>query len=267
MIESACGHAVYAGTVWHDRRAPAYRFTQQVEMAWIDLGHLDTISGRSWLLHDRWWSPARFLRSDYHGDVDVPLGDAVRDTVAASIGERPDGPVYLLAHLRTWGHCFNPIAVYWCYDATGLPVAEMLEVTNTPWHERHSYVFDRRAQSTGDESAPIEFTKAMHVSPFLPMDLDYTLHDSPPTDRVDLRLSLAHDDVVVFDAGFVGARRPLDAAAIRRIVFRRPTQAVWLGIHGHALRLWRHGARFLPHPGRRRAATAADPSIEHEVTA
>ncbi len=263
------GHAAYAGTVWHDRREPAYRFSQHVEMAWLDLDHLDDLYGRSWLLRDSRWSPARFRRGDYHGDPEVPLADAVRDTVAASIGVRPGGPVYLLAHLRTWGHCFNPIAVYWCFDGTGAPIAEMLEVTNTPWHERHHYVFDRRALDAGTDS-PIEFAKAMHVSPFMPMDLDYSLHDSPPAERVELKLCLEREHRPVFEAGLAAERKPLDAAAIRDIVFRHPTQRVLLGIHWHAFRLWRHGARFLPHPGRGRRKSIATPSPhhdEHEVTA
>ena len=44
----------------------------------------------------------------------------------------------------------------------------MLEVTNTPWGERHWYVLDARGDTTTTTTA-----KAMHVSPFLPMDLDY----------------------------------------------------------------------------------------------
>ena len=32
------------------------------------------------------------------------------------LGRRPDGPVHLLAHLRTFGWLFNPLAVYYCWD-------------------------------------------------------------------------------------------------------------------------------------------------------
>ena len=265
LVAPMSGHAIYSGTVWHDRHSPGYRFRQHVEMAWLDLDQLGELYGRSCLLRDRRWSPARFNRSDYHGDPRVPLADAVCDTVEASMGVRPAG-VYLLAHLRTWGHCFNPIAVYWCFDATGLPMAEMLEVTNTPWRERHAYVFDRRGSHAADDE-PVEFAKAMHVSPFMPMDLDYTLHDSPPAERLDLRLSLARQGNLVFEAGLAAERRPLDAAAVRHIVFRHPTQRVSLGIYWHALRLWGSGARFLPHPRRDTRPTAPESSVEHEVPA
>lgn len=250
------GHALYEGRVWHHRRAPEHRFTQGVALAWLDLEHLDDALSVSRLLSTRAWSPARMRRADYLGDPSVPLADAVRDEVDRSIGVRPTGGVHLLANLRTWGWCFNPLAVYWCGDAQGRPVAEVLAVTNTPWKETHCYVVDRR----GDASGPVSFAKAMHVSPFLPMDLAYTLDDAPPTDDLRLTLTVRRDDAVVFDAGVVARRRELDAAAVRRLLLRNPTVKVSLGIHLHALRLWRKGARFLPHPTRR-ASRAADDVI------
>ena len=47
----------------------------------------------------------------------------VRERVVAELGVDAPGPVFLLAHLRTFGHCFNPLAVYWCTDAAGEPSA------------------------------------------------------------------------------------------------------------------------------------------------
>ena len=63
------------------------------------------------------------------------------------LGRRPTGPVFLLAHLRTFGWSFNPVAVYYCWQPDGRALdAVVLEVTNTPWGERHWYVFDARAR-------------------------------------------------------------------------------------------------------------------------
>lgn len=250
MTAIARGHAIYDGVVWHHRRAPEHKFRQTDSMAWLDLDRLDDLYGRSWLLTRHRWSPVAFRRADHHGDPAVPLADAVRARVALELGIDAPGPVFLLAHLRTLGHCFNPIAVYWCTDQHGEPVAELLEVTNTPWHERHTYVLDRRAPAAGGPVGPLRFPKAMHVSPFLPMDLDYTLEDAPPDARVSLTLRVSRGDDVVFDAGLVARRHVLDHAALRRLLLRRPTQRVVLGIHLQALRLWRKGTRFLPHPAR-----------------
>ena len=57
----------------------------------------------------------------------------------------PTGAVHLLAHLRTFGWLFNPLTVYYCWSADGAALdALVLEVTNTPWGERHWYVIDAR---------------------------------------------------------------------------------------------------------------------------
>ena len=82
-------------------------------------------------------------------------------------GPRAAGPVRLLTHLRTFGHCFNPVSFYYCFAADGERLeAVVAEVTNTPWGERHAYVLP--PATTGDG-----FDKALHVSPFMGMDQRY----------------------------------------------------------------------------------------------
>ena len=57
----------------------------------------------------------------------------------------PVSDVRLLTNLRYWGHCFNPISVYYCFERDAeKPVAAVLEVTNTPWGQRHMYVVPMR---------------------------------------------------------------------------------------------------------------------------
>ncbi len=251
----APGHAAYDGTVWHHRRHPDHRFSQRVTMAWLDLDRLADLPLRP-LLSTSSVSPARVRVRDFTADDTVPLAEQVRRRVDRTLGVRPEGTVHLLANLRTWGFCFNPLTVYWCAGPDGAPVAEVLQVTNTPWHERHLYVIDRRAGAP-EAHGPARFAKAMHVSPFLPMDCTYVLDDVVPDDRVDLRLTVERDGVPIFSAGLDAERRPLDASTLARILLRHPTQRVTLGIHVHALRLWRKGATFLPHPARRTTAPEA----------
>jgi DUF1365 family protein len=247
------GHAAYDGTVWHHRRVPEHRFSQKVTMAWLDLDRLDDLPVRP-LLSTGVLAPARVRVQDFTADDTVPLAEQVRSRVERALGVRPHGTVHLLANLRTWGFCFNPLAVYWCADRDGAPVAEVLQVTNTPWHERHLYVVDRRHEAA---ARPARFAKAMHVSPFLPMDCTYVLDDTVPGERVELRLTVEREGAPVFAAGLVAERRPLDASTVARALLRRPTQRVSLGIHLQALRLWRKGATFLPHPDRRRTSPEA----------
>ena len=237
------GHALYEGTVWHHRRTPKHRFHQRASMAWIDLTRLEELDGVSRLLSARHGAPARFRRSDVRGDVRRPLDEAARDFVEEHLGIRPAGSVYVLCNLRTWGWCFNPICVYFLTDEQGEAVAEILDVSNTPWHERHGYVLDRRSAS-----AEFSFAKAFHVSPFLPMELTYDVLSPLPDQTFDLKLTLKNKDDVVFDAGFRGVRTELTPRAIRQLLLRTPTQRVSFSIYTHAVRLWAKRASFHSHP-------------------
>ena len=244
VVES---HALYEGVGWHRRFDPPHHFRQRVTMAWLDLDRLDDIKQQPWC-GTAWLSPIRLQRSDFYGDTSTSAAEAVRARVQAELGVRPDGAVRVLANLRTWGWCFNPIAVYWCYDTAGNPVAELLVVTNTPWHEQHVYVIDRR---THPAPGPVTFDKAMHVSPFFPMNLGYRFEEYEPGERASMRLDVLANGgtgAAVFSGGFDGRWRPFDAAGLRRVLLRTPTQRVSAGIHLQAARLWRKGATFVPHP-------------------
>ena len=134
-------------------------------------------------------APVRFRPRDFFDGSGRPLGAAVRDLVQARLGRRPTGRVHLLAQLRTFGWLFNPLAVYYCWTPDGRALdAIVLEVTNTPWGERHWYVLDAHGDMTTATTA-----KAMHVSPFLPMDVDYRITWTAPGAELHLRIEVERD--------------------------------------------------------------------------
>ncbi len=240
--------ALYEGTVTHRRHAAgatgnvAHAFSQRTTMVLLFLDELDDVFARHPLWSTRHPAPVRFRRRDYLGDPATPLDAAVRDVVAARLGRRPAGPVAMLGHLRTWGWLFNPLTLFYCFDVTGTKVeALVLEVTSTPWHERHAYVIDGLDRRT-------RFAKAMHVSPFMGMDQDYVLAWSPPGERIRVHLGNRDGEERLFDAGLSLARREPTRAALAGLIWRRPLQTygVSAGIYRQALRLWRKGAPFHP---------------------
>jgi DUF1365 family protein len=243
--------ALYDGSVWHDRRTPTInRFDRTWSAPLIDLRELRDVVGRSWL-----WStgpaPVWFRRADYHGPADQPLIESVADTVAASTGRRPSNHIELLAQVRTFGWCTNPIAIYWCYDADDALDAVMLEVTNTPWHERHSYVLDARTADVDTDGAlRWSFAKAMHVSPFLGMDFEYDLRVRRSAEALTVRLDVRHGTEIAFAAGIEAVALPLDAAHMRADLWRHPIQPLTVSadIYAHAARLWRKRVPVHRHP-------------------
>lgn len=108
-------------------------------LAYIDLDELPRLLDGRLVAARR--GVVRFRREDYLGDRRIPLDQAVRDTVQARTGRRPGGPIRVLTHLRTFGHCFNPVSFYYCFEPAGGQVEALVaEVTNTPWGERQAYV-------------------------------------------------------------------------------------------------------------------------------
>jgi DUF1365 family protein len=192
-------------------------------------------------------APFRFRRRDYLDGTDRPLGAAVRDLVEARTGDRPAGPVRLLTQPRTLGWLFNLISIYFCYDPSGVSVvAIVLEVTNTPWNERGSYVI---AVDPAHPDGPWEFAKTMHVSPFLTMDLTYRLRCATSADRIALRLEDRAAGTKVFDADLSLHRIGLDRWSALLVPWRHPLQTwrVSGAIYAHAARLWRKGAPIVEH--------------------
>ena len=113
---------------------------------------------------------AAFHRDDFLGPATRPLKEAVKDRVQAATGQRPEGPVRLLTHLRYGGLSFNPVSFYYCFQPDGLTLHSIVaEITNTPWKERHAYVLPAAAARRQGRVLRWGFDKTFHVSPFMPM--------------------------------------------------------------------------------------------------
>ena len=255
--------AIYSGTVWHQRLSPKrHAFNYRVFMMYLDLSELDQVFAENIFWSNNQWSPAWFKRSDFFGDPAHSLVDTVRDRVEQETGERPLGPIRLLANIRYWGFVINPISCYYCFDKSGKRLeAILLDVTNTPWNERQQYVLPCDRQVSEHE---IMFDKAMHVSPFMPMNMAYQWCGSAPDEKLEFSLSnFLNDDGMpgsetsnasnkrkVFSAGVNLQREEITPSALTMILWRFPlmTLKVFLGIHWQALKLWLKGLKIFTHP-------------------
>jgi len=240
--------ALFEGTMRHRRLGPVgHAFGGRLFFVFLDVDALPASLDRFPMWSARRAALLRFRREDYLDGTDRPLGDAVRDLVRARTGRRPAGPVRLLTQVRTLGWVFNPLSIYFCFSPTGDRVETIvLEVTNTPWRERYWYV----VEVTPDRpNGPWEFPKAMHVSPFLDMDLTYRLHCAGPGDGLVVHLEDRKADRTVFEADLALRRIDMDRRRAVTVPLRHPllTWRVTAAIHLHALRLWRKGIPVVPH--------------------
>jgi len=248
--------AIYEGWVRHRRFRPIRnRFRYPLFMVFLDLDELPFVFRD----HPLWSvgkpNLATLRRADHFGDPSVPLAEAARDLVARQTGRRPAGPVRLLTHLRYFGHCFNPVSFYYCYDPPGRRVETVVaEITNTPWGEKHCYVCgEGMNEARNPRWRRFRFAKDFHVSPFMGMDVAYDWRFLEPGRRLQVHMENREAGEKVFDATMGLRRRSLCRAELTRALARYPlmTVKVVAAIHFQALRLWWKGAPFHVHPSKR----------------
>ncbi len=241
---------LYLGTVMHQRLKPlSHRFTYKVYSLLIDLDRLAEAGRKSRLFSIDRFNLLSFRQGD-HGDksgrplrayVDEVLGDA-------GMQERP-ARVLLLCYPRVLGTVFNPISVYYAYDAGDALTAVIYEVRNT-FGERHSYVAPVRAGELDASGLRQERDKRFYVSPFNDLMQRYFFRVRPPMKDIAVRILQKDSTGPLLAATFHGAQHPLTNSTILRAFMRIPflTVTIVAGIHWEALKLWLKGLRLKPRP-------------------
>lgn len=247
---------IYEGYVRHRRFRPVRNeFRYRLFLMFLDLGELPQLFKDRLCWSSEGFNVAFFRRRDHLGDPRIPLDLAVRNLVEEQTGIRPGGPIRLLTHLRYFGHCFNPVSFYYCYDPTDRRLETIVtEIHNTPWHEEHCYVLGEALNEHPVRRwKRYRFAKGFHVSPFMDMDIRYDLRFREPGELLNVHFINMEKGFRLFDASLILKRIEIDGTSLTRVLTTYPlmTIKVVTMIHWQALRLWLKGAPFFVHPAKR----------------
>jgi hypothetical protein len=239
---------LYEGTVMHHRLRPVrHRFSYRVFSLLLDLDELPRLAQATRLLRIERPGILSFRAKDHGARDNSPLKPWALDHFAAA-GVLNVARIELLCFPRLWGFVFNPLSVYFAYDAAGLLLAVLYEVKNT-FGGQHVYVLEAAPAGTnGDDTVRHAAEKGFYVSPFIAMDAAYHFAIKPPGENLDLVIRETDGHGLFFVASQTGKRLPLDDRTLAGCLLRNPAMTLKVigGIHVEALRLWLKGAPYHP---------------------
>lgn len=240
---------IYTGTVMHRRVAPyRYRFSYPVFSLLLDIDRLENTAGRSRLFsHNRFNLFAIHDRDHGPGDGS-PLRPWLEGHLRRHGIELDGGRIQLLCFPRLLGYAFNPLCLWYCWHRDGVLRAVLCQVSNT-FGERHGYLLHADGQEL-DWPVRAGHEKCFHVSPFLPMGLDYRFRLSRPGSRLGIVIHCLESGYLKMAAAQVARAEPFSDRSLLRDFLRMPlmTFKVLAMIHWQALRLFLRRAPLFHKP-------------------
>jgi DUF1365 family protein len=228
-----------------------HTFRYRLCLLYLDLAELPQALDGRWLWSARRPALARWHRADHGSDPARDLAEEIRELVATRSGRRPAGPIRLLTAPRFLGYGFNPVSFYYCFDADDRELeAVVAEINNTPWGEQHCYVLPASCNEGDVRMQRFRFGKDFHVSPFLPMDMDYDWRFAAPGERLLVHMENWRDGERQFDATMTLEREAIGSRSLARALAAYPfmTAQVVGAIYWQALRLWLKRTPLYTHP-------------------
>ncbi len=243
------GSCLYVGEVIHQRFTPRrHRLRYRMFQMLFYLDELPSLAQRLKLFSHNGFNAFSFHDADHGDGADGSLRAYV-DRILAKAGLVINGGrVALLCMPRLFGHVFNPISIYYCFDVDKKLVAMIYEVNNT-FGQRHTYLIP--VDNTIGGMVKQSCVKGFYVSPFMDMDMNYEFKLTTPggTIATVVNGSDPAGEPLIF-AAFTGRRREFTDQALVAVLLAYPflTLGVVVAIHWEALKLFLKGVKLRDRP-------------------
>jgi DUF1365 family protein len=236
----AMNSCLYECSVMHHRFAPkVHHFQHDLFMFYLDLDELDLIAQKIRLFSRNRKNLYSFRDADHEPAGENPLKERILNFLQQhGIITDPTMSVMLLTLPRVAGYIFNPVSIYYCFDAGGKPVCSVAEVGNT-FHEMKLYLLSND-ELVADTSFNKIVTKHFYVSPFSDLNLSFDFKLKIPNEKLDIKIDDRDGEEKILISTLAGQRAELTNRNLFWFSFKYPlvTLKVIFLIHWHALRLW-----------------------------
>ncbi len=230
--------SLYECTVMHHRLEPLKnRFVYKVFLFSLDLDEIGALHSSLRLFSHNRFNLFSFRDSD-HLDFGKPsLKENIVEYLRRNGITLNRGKVFLVTNLRTFGHVFNPVSFYFCFDESGRPVCAVPEVGNT-FGEKKPYLLGPDDRT--EEGFRKRLEKFFYVSPFIDLDTEFDFMLRIPGERLQIAIDDYQHGRKFFLSAVTGVKKPLTDRRLLWYSFRFPfitLQVIGL-IHWQALILW-----------------------------
>ncbi len=260
-----CHAYFYFGQVLHRRFLPIkHQFRYRVAQIYINVEKTKEVFKYPGIFSLESFGIFSFYRKNYLGSPKTSIKSSVLKLIENHFKNdfhpalEVDVDVYLLTNLSVFGFCFNPVSFYYVIEKETKTLRYVVsEITNTPWGEKKQNVF-RIPEEVEDHTRAsnrkfkFHFPKDFHVSPFIPMNIDYEWLFSVPEGRIFIHMKnrFKNEIQVMFDAILNLKRKEINGINGIYFFLYSPfvTLKTMVAIYFQAARLYFKGATFYTHP-------------------
>ena len=241
MINNSC---IYIGSVIHKRFKPKKHFFKySVFSLFLDLDEINELDQQIPFFSYNKFNILSFFDKD-HGYRD---GSSIKDWLIYVLKKKnistTNIKIKILCYPRIFGYVFNPLSIFFIYDADSNPIAILYEVKNT-FGEQHTYVFKIDIKN---KQILNNCKKKFYVSPFMDLESKYFFKVLIPNERLSVIIDQRDKEGKLLFASQDGERVKLSSKNLLKSYLKHPlmTLKIISAIHYEALKLWMKGIKLV----------------------